>query len=564
MGRGAYGRRSDVGVAALLTAILGLSWTLHAWSDLAAFRLPDTDDVVRLQQWRDWLDGGAFADLTQRRIGAGTPMHWSRLPDLAPVALIWLLTPLAGRGTGELAAVILWPLALFWVALLLTTRIARVVSGNANARPAMIVAALAYPATTVFMPGRIDHHGLQVVFLLGAALAAVGEPTARKGLATGLLAAGSLVVGLETAPLFLALGALAVVEWIGEAPSSSGRLAGVSVGMCVGLIAGRALFATDGWDYPACDGFTRQFWTAALIPSTAVLLLSAAGGRLATAPRRAAAAVTVLVAASAFALLIAPNCLSPYGNLDPLLARLWLAKVGEAQSLLVAPPATAFSYVGLLAAGTAASLWRLHWERSRAWLVLSTLLLCSLVVTSVQLRGAYAGAMLAAPALASVIVAARRRGAGLSIAAWMGSAGVLYPMAAQATAHPGTAPNRRSCSDPPVIARLAELPPGVLLAPIDTGAWALAATRHRVVAAPYHRNQAGMLATLRFHRGSPDQARSIAEAWHVRYVLICAGDAAGLTASPDSFAAALLNGRAPAWLRRLPRERDVHLYKVEL
>jgi ABC-type phosphate transport system permease subunit len=66
----------------------------------------------------------------------------------------------------------------------------------------------------------------RVVFVLGAALAAVGEPAARKGLAIGLLAAGSLIVGLETAPLLLALGALAIIEWIKEAPSSSGRLVG--------------------------------------------------------------------------------------------------------------------------------------------------------------------------------------------------------------------------------------------------------------------------------------------------------------------------------------------------
>jgi hypothetical protein len=131
MGRGANSWQSDVGVAALLTAVLGLSWTLHAWSDLVAFRLPDTDDVVRLQQWRDWLDGGAFADLTQRRIGAGTAMHWSRLPDLAPVALIWLLTPLcrarhwrAGRGDPLAASAV-------WVALFLTTRI----TGSSAAMP---------------------------------------------------------------------------------------------------------------------------------------------------------------------------------------------------------------------------------------------------------------------------------------------------------------------------------------------------------------------------------------------------------------------------------------------
>ncbi|HWU96364.1 MAG TPA: hypothetical protein VN029_12260, partial [Sphingomonas sp.] len=66
--------------------VLSLAWTLRDWHDLAALRLPDTDDVVRLQQIRDWLAGQHFADLAQHRLGAapGLEMHWSRLADLVP------------------------------------------------------------------------------------------------------------------------------------------------------------------------------------------------------------------------------------------------------------------------------------------------------------------------------------------------------------------------------------------------------------------------------------------------------------------------------------------------
>jgi hypothetical protein len=56
--------------ALLLAVVLSLAWTLRGWHDLAVLRLPDTDDMVRLQQIRDWIGGQAFGDLAQHRLGA--------------------------------------------------------------------------------------------------------------------------------------------------------------------------------------------------------------------------------------------------------------------------------------------------------------------------------------------------------------------------------------------------------------------------------------------------------------------------------------------------------------
>src|SRR3990167_2986593 len=50
---------------------------------------PDGDDVMRLVQVRDLLNGQGWFDLVQPRLGpeGGTLMHWSRLVDL-PIAAI--------------------------------------------------------------------------------------------------------------------------------------------------------------------------------------------------------------------------------------------------------------------------------------------------------------------------------------------------------------------------------------------------------------------------------------------------------------------------------------------
>ena len=90
-------------------------------------------------------------------------MHWSRLADLVPAAIIWSLDAAGRRHAAEIVAVIAWPAMLFAAAIALTGRIARASAAWRSRGPAMIVAALAYPATTLFLPGRIDHHSLQIV-----------------------------------------------------------------------------------------------------------------------------------------------------------------------------------------------------------------------------------------------------------------------------------------------------------------------------------------------------------------------------------------------------------------
>jgi hypothetical protein len=91
------------------------------------------------------------------------------------------------------------------------------------------------------------------------------------------------------------------------------------------------------------------------------------------------------------------------------------------------------------------------------------------------------------------------------------------------------------------------------MAPIDFGAYALAATPHRVLAAPYHRNGAGNRAMYRFFLAPPDQAQAIARRWHIDYVATCPGDfdELGAAASDPRRLTGALRGRVPAWLRRL-------------
>jgi len=324
--------RHDALFALVLSITLGSIWAWRDWANLTVLSLPDTDDVMRLQQVRDWIAGQHWFDLTQHRLAGGLPMHWTRLADLGPALLIAIVTPLIGDHAATVGAVIAWPLMLFAAALFLVARIATALGGSSLAGTATVVAAIAYPATTIFLPGRIDHHGLQLVLLLAATLGMLGRPCPQHRALAGLACAASLVVGLETAPLLAMLAAVALYDWIKADDADGERLAAFAVGAFAGLVIGRIGFAGTGWAYPACDGFTRDSWNAAMTLAAAPILLAGVTGTLTTPRRRLIATLVIGGAAASLALGRSPDCLSPYGRVDPFLARVWLAQVEEARS----------------------------------------------------------------------------------------------------------------------------------------------------------------------------------------------------------------------------------------
>lgn len=534
----------DLRAALAISVALTFVWTLRSWADLNALRLPDPDDMMRLQQIRDWLGGQAFADLTQYRLGhSGVPMHWSRLPDLVPAAIIWSLQGLVGRHAAEVAAVIAWPAALFTSAIALSGRIARAVAGSGAAGAAMIIAAIAFPVTTVFVPGRIDHHGLQLVLLLVTVLMLVSRPTLSAGVIGGTASVLSLMVGMEIAPVLAAAAVIAIAEWVISGSKARARLAGFGGAFAATTLAGTLLFHTIAWNYPACDAFTALSARAMTIASLVPIGLAAL--RVTSLKVRTIAAAALGSAAAVLIALAAPQCLSPYGQVPPLLQQLWLSRVTEAQSLLAAPPGTAVAYVGLMLAGVVACTWSVWRTRDPRWLALVVLQLAAAAVTFVQLRGAYAGALLAVPALAALVARAQRVGLIAKVAAWAASAGILYPIAAQAMAPHTPTAAKASCTGPDLIAALSRLPAGRVMAPVDTAAPAIASTHQRLIAGAYHRDAAGNLAMYSFFLGSAANAHSVATHWGVRWVVAC--DGFGGVSAP--FAKTLEHGRPPQWLR---------------
>lgn len=559
----------DVALAVLLSALLTVAWTYLDWDRLRWLTLPDADDMMRLTQVRDWLAGQATNDWTQHRLAPplGAPMHWSRINDLGIAGLILGLTPVLGRHGAELGAVLLYPACLFAGAITLSARIARRLWGASAAPIAAILTALASPGTSVFVPGRIDHHALQVVLVQMTVLMLMRAPGTGIGIAAGTAMALSLLIGLETLPQLAGLVGVLALLWIVRGPQERDRLAGFAVGL--GGTTGLALLLLRPtyWNPQLCDAFTPATASATLAGAAALALLAAATPWLRRWTGRLAAGAVLGGAVLATTLIVFPGCLAgPYGQMAPFLRVAFLPHIDEANSIFVQrDPARRIALGGLLAVAAAAALWRAV-VRRRRWprtLPVAVVVIVSALLLLSQARAVYIGAPLAAPVMAGLVLVARRRGGVvLVIAAWLASVGLSYQLVPALVAGKSAPAKAKAADLSPEICSAGDVwtqvdlyPAGVTMASTNMASYLIGATHMSTVGASYHRNDRGNMAMYRFFLRDPERSRAIGRAWHVRYVAFCPGDfdEIGVTRTfPNSLATALRGGHAPAWLQSLP------------
>ena len=546
-------------LAVLLGTILAALWTRGSWSDLSHLQLPDTDDMARLQQVRDWLGGQGWGDLVQHRLGDGVTgsLHWSRLADLGIAAWAILL--------GDKAAVILWPATLYIIFIAASARLAMRLGDRACGGPAIVIAALAFPAITMFVPGRIDHHGLQILLTVLLVDAVVRPPSARSGIYAGLLTALSLAIGLETAPqIACAMGALFVC-WVIDGERRRPLAFGATLGAAT--LIWRVAAQPSIWSPTWCDGFTPASFDATLIAAGLFTIL---GGLPALDTRfRLVIGGALGIAAVAFAYHTSSICLAgPYGATDPLLRRLWMDRIQEARGLFAGRgPMIPIAFGALPILGTIAAAWHAWRTRERRWLVVLGFTLVALVVTLFQVRGAAMAAALAVAPLAATVAWVRRERPTLAIPAWLASLGIVWSLVGTALQPAEAKPAAGAgCADWRTIEQLRTLAPGTFVAPIDAGAYILALTPHRILAAPYHRNNAGNRAAYDFWLTPPAEARATASRWKITYVLHCGDSFGGIDLNregPGGIAALLAKGQRPDWLQPLPlKDSRAQLFRI--
>jgi len=552
----------------------------------------DNDDAMRLVEVRDLLAGQGWFDLTQYRLGlaGGTLMHWSRFIDLPIANLISVFRLFLAPERAEALALTVWPLLLVVPFMGFMGLAGRRMGGVVGQHVALGLTALAIVTSGRFVPGSIDHDNVQLgLVALMAAMLVDGAHRPASFAIAGFAAALAVGIGAETTPFVAVVCMIVAALWAWEGADFAPAAKAFALTLTLAITA--AFFLTVPphlYSTVTCDNLSLGFYGITSVGGAGLLASVMLASHRPRAWRLAALAATGS-AVLATALVLAPQCLrSPLADLDPMLVDLWLNGVSEAQSILSiarTEPETvgAFYATGLL--GIVVCIFRIA-RRDRAQLhaILLAMLLVNWVIALVQVRGALFSNVLAILPLTLFILDLRRMsnadpedppaalfyvvGVLVSVpAVWAvggslaaGNGANLFSPAGVFAGEEGAA-----CFSQAAIAPLVGLAPGVVAASSNMGAPILRFTPHRVLSAPYHRDQGGMLTEMHIGLSQPAEAEAFLRGAGVTLLAYCAKDPQTESIArlkPDGLYAALAKGNVPAYLKPLASGDGVQIFRV--
>ena len=559
--------------------------------------LGDTDDAMRLVQWRAFLDGAGWYDLRIDRIQPpdGLLSHWSRLVDAGLLVLYRLFAVFLPHEAAETMMRAVWPLLWLLPSLLAIVAMAMRAGGRSAAWGTLAVAAFAVQATIQFIPGRIDHHNVQIALALGTLACALWSDTRRIAAAgAGLLAGLDLTIGLEALPLIVAASTIVVLRAVMNRQPESSPLTVFGLSLAGSTFAGLALTQPPGewWSLTACDAMAVNMAIPVAAAGITLAALSgpAMGGEHAMKRLLRLAPVPVLTGALFY--MLDPACLKgPFARVDPALFPIWLNQVKEIDSIGDFIRDGNFSTLVLyhsypviaLIAGMVVARLRPTGVRPGAFILLLAAHALTVLLGLKAVRLMSYATWLSLPVMGVVVAMIWQRfsvtilprrilvGIGLSPLPVLMLSALLLATGdnkAESALSLDTSGNTISvaptdCRATATLAPLAKLPAGRMAAPIDMGPAILALSPHTVLAAPYHRLDRGIIDNHALLTGSPDDGLRIALRWKLDYVAVCPTGTGGKKKT-DTLHAALAAGRPPFWLREIPLEgaTPLKVYRV--
>ncbi len=573
-------QRKHVWIAvALILALLGLSMFALAPHARTLLVQGDNDDIMRWMSVKAWLAGQGWFDMIQYRVEPplGLSMHWSRYLDAALAGLYSLLALGLPPEVAERWTFALWPNLLLLALLGLVAKGTRRLLGAGAALFAMALVMTWMPIRGIaFATGRIDHHNVQILLTTIMAMAMILPGRAwLMGTISGVAAALSLAIGLETL-VFVAAGGLVLVGRAAfEAADARARLIGFCSALTVGalmLFVGQT--APQDWLTPHCDALATPILAILLIASASSLVPLAFYNRLRPpALRLAAVAGLALFGLWLFSPLLKPCLAGPYGMLPPEAQDFITSRISEALPALVFATLRPLTFANvLLPVLVITALSSLFWLRNRGsydkaqraaigqMLIFGWLgLIGSLVQVRMNIIAAPALPFLAGHVGAELLRwwSTRRSLAALltAVVVVLAAFGTQYlnrPVLTLASRLAGTDLSQRfeqpsfdhGCRMEDALAELNALPKARLLTTLNLGAPLILVTHHDALSVPYQRGAQA------FWNGSFPFRSEILMQQAIRqsapdYVVICRDAAYD---AEHGFALALKDGRLPGWL----------------
>jgi len=574
--------------------LLGLAWLVIVaqlvadhWAETAQ-TLSDMDDAMRLVQVRALLAGRGWFDLHEMRLGPpdGYDTHWSRLIDAGLAGLFRLFSQFTDHAFAERLVRTIWPMLWLIPTMAGAAAIAWRIAGRPAAVVTLLLTAVGLPAFQHFIPGRIDHHNVQIALsVLLVAAAAWSDRVRWAAAAAGALTGAAMAIGFESLPYMVLGGAVMALRFACDR-AGAGALARYGVWAAVTVAAAFGVsIAPAHWGATACDAIAINS-AAAMIVATLALAACAATLAGASRPARAAGVFASGAVAAAVFVAIEPQCLAgPFAMMDPMVRSIWFAHVSEMQPLWTvarnSPPmgaaVAAFPAVAVLCAVALAR--EPDMRRDFGFVVAAVALVVGVAVMVAMVR-AYSYAMwLAMPLVAAGtlrLCSRLRLGTLLSralvallLTPTMTSAMAFAAVQAM-TRNEAVGENSRvaeGCLRTENYGRLARLPPGLVVTDIDYGPFVLALTPHAVLSAPYHRLAAPIIDADRIFALPPDAAREVVVRVKPAYLVVCGRHTLGGIGAAERAASLwgrLAAGGIPDWLEPVAETRDQPLivYRV--
>jgi hypothetical protein len=581
-------RREFIAATAIAWCIAAAYLLARDYTGLAQ-QFGSTDDALRLVVLREFLAGKGWFDLSVPRLDRpGAELHWSRLIDAGLALLFRLCALVVEPARAELSTRALWPV--LWLLPLIAAAgcAALKIGGRAAALTAVAYAAVALPGFQQFVPGRIDHHNVQIALAAAAVAAAMwSEGSVRLSAISGALCGAMLAIGFESLFVVALLAAAFSLRFLFK-PQSAGEFRAFA---CAASAATATAFVVSippwRWSSTLCDQLAVN--TALPVVAGALLAAGAACVRpAATSLCFRALSVTVagLAALGLFSAIDADCLKGPFVHVDPAVKFLWLNHVQEALPLADALGTREHASVaGILIvplAGLIAVLLRLAWRQTVpefADLLIITALLTAFLASLYAIRWLPYAVWFSIPLLAAGVAEQWRylpvtdpgRRIALAIAlsplllsgiAITASASFRPALAATIPSGPGTV-----CTAKDSYRQLGDLPRGLVMAFIDLGPHILLHTPHDVAAGPYHRLSRGIIDVYESFSAPEQVAHGIVARRAIDYVVFCSRSAtprfAGGLAS-DALWNVLARAEVLDWLEpvRETRAQPLQIYRV--